>query len=224
MNPVIKKIKKALKIAAASLLIAGTISVGAVYATVNREYSTYATDEQIETIAEALAAAKTGEKIVLTAGTYSEAITLNVNGITLAGKEGEKAVLTGAITVEAKNVTIEGLSFTGDATIRGKQLINFTFKNNHVYDTTEAANAWKEGSGYSYGFIYINSGSSNSLSQNLAFLNNKFENVSDANVNKESISFAIISLLAVTTALPAFKAISINFLATPVPPITSTTT
>ena len=140
-------------------------------------------NEEYKTIAEALAAAKPGEKIVLTAGTYSEAITLNVNGITLAGKEGEKAVLTGAITIEAKNVTIEGLSFTGDATIRGKQVINFTFKNNHVYDTTEAANAWKEGSGYTYGFIYINSGSSNSLSQNLAFLNNKFENVSDANVN-----------------------------------------
>lgn len=54
MNPVIKKIKKALKIATASLLIAGTISAGAVYVAVNHEYSTYATDKQIETIAEAL--------------------------------------------------------------------------------------------------------------------------------------------------------------------------
>jgi len=53
MNPVIKKIKKFLKVTTASLLIAGTISAGAV-AAVNHKFSTYATDEQIETIAEAL--------------------------------------------------------------------------------------------------------------------------------------------------------------------------
>ena len=140
-------------------------------------------NEEYKTIAEALAAVKEGEKIVISAGTYNETLTVSVKGITLAGKAGEKAVLTGALTIEAKGVTIEGLEFTGAATIRGKQVIDFTFKNNHVYDTDEAQNAWKETSGYTYGFIYFNSGSSNTLSTNLSFIDNVFENVSDANAN-----------------------------------------
>lgn len=52
-KPVIKKVKNFIKCATASVLIAGTISAAALGA-INYRYSSYATDDQIETIAEKL--------------------------------------------------------------------------------------------------------------------------------------------------------------------------
>lgn len=147
------------------------------------------------TLAEALAAAKDGDKIILTAGTYAEDIEIKVPNLTIAGpnqyvnpntgvREAE-AVLTGAVKIEAaaKNLKLVGLAFTGDAKISGGQVVNFTFENNYVHDTTKAANAWVETNTYTYGFMYLNGGSSSTQVLNLAIFNNKFENVSDANVN-----------------------------------------
>ena len=159
--------------------------------------------EEYATLSDALAAAKEGDKIILTAGTYTEDVTISVANLTIAGpnqyvdpntgvREAE-AVLTGAVKIEAaaKNLKLVGLAFTEGAKISAGQVHNFTFKNNYVYNTTKAPNAWVESNAYTYGFIYISS-SNSTLSTNIAVINNKFENVSETNVNisyVENLSF-----------------------------------
>ena len=137
-------------------------------------------NEQYKTVEEALAAAQSGQKVILTAGTYSEDITINKAYITIQG-EGD-AILTGVVTVAAKGVTLSGLSFTGAAQVKAGQISDFRFVNNKVYDTVESANAWKEDNSYKYGFLLINSSSSDKLSQYITIANNTFENVSEVNL------------------------------------------
>ncbi|MBR2891582.1 MAG: InlB B-repeat-containing protein [Bacilli bacterium] len=146
------------------------------------------------TIAEALAAAKAGDKIILLPGTYNEALTISVANLTIAGPNaglnnakatrGQEAVITGAITLatSATGLTIDGVAFTGAAKITGTQVEDFTFINNKVYDTNAPAGAWAESNAYKAGFIYISS-SNTTLSQNLQFHYNVFENVADDNLN-----------------------------------------
>ena len=146
------------------------------------------------TIAEALAVAKEGDKIILLPGTYNEAITISVNGLTLAGpnqgvnavtgERAEEATITSKVTIAAgvKGLTIDGVAFTGAATITGTQVINFTFKNNYVHDTNAPASAWKEDSSYTSAMINFVTTNGNE-SKNAQFLNNYFENVKDVNVN-----------------------------------------
>ena len=147
-------------------------------------------DYYYTTIAEALAAAKAGDKIIITAGTYEESFTVSVADLTIVGPNAggaetraEEAVLKGAITISAKGLTLDGLAFTGNATITGAQTINFSFVNNYVYDTAEATKAWQEGAGYAQGFIWLNGATNSTLSKNITIANNIFNNVSDANVN-----------------------------------------
>ena len=146
------------------------------------------------TIAEALAVAKAGDKIIILAGTYAEDITISVADLLIVGPNAginpnsgtrvEEAVLTGKITIAstAANVTIDGLSFTGNATITGGQVVGLRFQNNYVHDTTEATTAWVETSDYKEGFIYFY-GKNTALCTNLVFTNNKFDNVSNVNIN-----------------------------------------
>lgn len=89
------------------------------------------------TLEAALQAAKAGDSIVFLDGTYDENVTINKNNITLKGDATLKGVITVATAVDG--LTIDGLTFTGKASIVGEQaaaIKNFTFKNNHVYDTT----------------------------------------------------------------------------------------
>ena len=139
-------------------------------------------NETYKTIAEAMDAVKSGEKIILTAGTYAENVTISKEYVTLQSAGDGEAILTGTVTISAKGATLNGLSFTGNALVRGAQVIDFRFTNNKVYDTTETTVAWAESNAYKTGFIYINSGSSSSPSQNITVANNTFENVSGANV------------------------------------------
>ena len=151
------------------------------------------TDDDYPTIAEALAVAKDGDRIVLAAGNYSENITVSVPNLTIVGpnrgvnpnteQRVEEAVLTGTVTINASanNLTIDGLAFTTSAKVTGTQVLNLTFANNYCYDTDEVTTAWVEGSGYTQGFIYFAASTGNE-SENLSFFNNKFNNVSDANV------------------------------------------
>ncbi len=152
-------------------------------------------DYVYQTIAEALAVATDGSKIILLPGTYNESFTISVPNLTIVGPNqglndsaatrSAEAILTGTITIDAAatGLTIDGLAFTGAAKIKGKQVKNLLFVNNYAYDTDEAANAWAETNGYKYGFIYISSDSNSSASEKLQFHHNVFSNVSDANVN-----------------------------------------
>ena len=137
--------------------------------------------EDYATIAEAMAAAKSGDKIILTAGTYAENIEITKSYLTIQGAGEGEAVLTGKVTVKANGTTLNGLSFTGAAAVTAGQIKDFRFTNNKVYNTVDAPNAWAETNGYKYGFILINSGSSDAVSKNITIANNTFDNVSEVN-------------------------------------------
>ena len=146
------------------------------------------------TIAEALAAAKEGDKIILLPGTYNEDITISTNGLTIAGPNqginavtgtrGEEATITGKVTVAAgvKGLTIDGIALSGAATITGTQVINFTFKNNFVHDTNAPSGAWAESNAYKSATINFIT-TTGKESKNVQFLDNYFKNVQDVNVN-----------------------------------------
>lgn len=77
-------------------------------------------DAAYKTIAEALAAAKAGDEIYLTAGTYDEAVTITVANITIYGpnhgvagtaERAAEAVLAQPLTVEAAGFTVDGVQF-----------------------------------------------------------------------------------------------------------------
>ena len=144
------------------------------------------------TIAEALAAAKQGDKIIVLAGTYAEDITISLADLTIKGPNAgvnpntetrnAEAVLTGKVTIaaSARNVTIDGLAFTTSGSVYSTTVHGLTFKNNYVHDTNAPAKAWQEGTGYVSGFIAIGE---SATSTNLQFINNRFENVKDVNAN-----------------------------------------
>lgn len=77
-------------------------------------------DAAYKTIAEALAAAKEGDEIYLTAGTYDEAVTITVANLTIYGpnhgvagtaERAAEAVLAQPLTVEAAGFTVDGVQF-----------------------------------------------------------------------------------------------------------------
>ena len=148
------------------------------------------------TLAEALAAAKAGDKIILTAGTYEEDVTINVPGLTIAGPNqginantGERvaeAIIKGVITITsaAKGITFDGLSFTGNAKIQYNESVNFdgfTFQNNKVYDTRACEKVWDETRYTLPGFIQFTMANGGEA-RNIEIYNNSFVNVSEVNV------------------------------------------
>lgn len=169
---------------------------------------TYKLNEQVfATVNDAVAAVGLGGKVHLLPGEYTEEINLN-KSVTLTSALASKnpveddadfkdaakaAVIKGLILTSKANTTIEGLTFTGDARV-GRfegEVANFTFQNNLVYDTKEAAVAWKDtryGNGVTTkdallalpGFITLSP--SWKWVYNTQILNNKFDNVSDTPV------------------------------------------
>ena len=150
-------------------------------------------DYAYATLAEALAAAKEGDKIIVLAGTYAEDITINVNGLTLSGaKENEDltlndAILTGKITVAANDVTIKGLAFTGGSKITSAKIVGFKFTNNYVYDTTATTVAWGEASTPALGWMVLNGKANSTQVTDTEIANNYFKNVGDTCVSMSYI-------------------------------------
>ena len=148
------------------------------------------------TLAEALAAAKAGDKIILLAGTYEEDVEISVAGLTIAGpnqgvnangeQRAAEAIIKGVITIKssASDVRFDGLSFTGNAKIQYTESTTFdgfTFENNKVYDTRASEKAWDESRYGLPGFIQFTMASGGEA-RNVEIYNNSFVNVPEVNV------------------------------------------
>ena len=89
------------------------------------------------TIQAAIDAAVDGDIIEVNYGVFSETLTIS-KAITLKGYADQKSILTSEIVITpgTNGVTIDGFKMTGDIHIVNEGLIEeFTFINNHVYDT-----------------------------------------------------------------------------------------
>ena len=145
------------------------------------------------TLAEALAAAKAGDKIILLAGEYEENVTISVANLTIKGPnagvsavDGERvaeALIKGIISIDASatNLTIDGLAFTGAAQVKASATnatyTGFAFLNNKVYDTNASETPWVAASRYAMnGFVDFKL-ASGGKTLNFEFFNNSFENV-----------------------------------------------
>ena len=100
-------------------------------------------DAAYKTIAEALAAAKEGDEIYLTAGTYDEAVTITVANLTIYGpnhgvagtaERAAEAVLAQPLTVEAAGFTVDGVQFGAGCNVVVKAN-NATITNVHSVST-----------------------------------------------------------------------------------------
>lgn len=148
------------------------------------------------TLAEALAQAKEGDKIILLPGEYNESVTISIANLTIVGPNAginpnkdtrkEEAIYKGVIKVNANaiNLTIDGLAFTEGGTIKNaedKAYSGFTFMNNKVYDTVDATTTWGLNRYVADGFIEFKMASGGTTS-NFSFKNNSFENVQATNI------------------------------------------
>ncbi|MCM1260849.1 MAG: InlB B-repeat-containing protein [Prevotella sp.] len=148
------------------------------------------------TLAEALAHAKEGDKIILLAGEYNENVTISIANLTIVGPNAginpnkdtrkEEAIYKGVIKVDATatNLTIDGLAFTEGGSIKNAQdkaYSGFTFVNNKVYDTIDATTTWGLNRYVADGFIEFKMASGGTTS-NFSFKNNLFENVQATNI------------------------------------------
>lgn len=144
------------------------------------------------TLVEAVNAA-TGK--VLIAGDSSENITISKSNLTLQGPNAyinpntgtrvAEATLSGTITIatNVEKIVINGLAFTGAAKVTGTgKISNIQFINNYVHHTAAATAAWIEAAGYTSGF-FVFSSSTNYEIKDFVVARNKFDHVSDANLN-----------------------------------------
>jgi len=143
------------------------------------------------TLSEAVAKSSRNVYVV---GTHEDDVVINLSDISLigpnagvnpnTGTRADEAILKGKITLAAgvENITFNGLAFTGTARITGTSAKNVNFIYNHVYDTVKATTAWQETAGYSSGFFAFANDANDKLA-NFTFKFNKFENVSDVNIN-----------------------------------------
>ena len=149
------------------------------------------------TLADAIAAAQPGEKIVLAAGTYAENVTIAKAGLRICGpNEGvnpnsgtrtAEAIYTGTITLAkgADGVTIDGIAFTGAARILGVDSVSyagFTFQNNMVHDTDASSTAISGTSRYTSDAFIEFKQKSGGIPSNVEIANNRFERVDAINV------------------------------------------
>ncbi len=105
-------------------------------------------DQTYKTIADALAAAKDGDEIYLTAGTYAEELTID-KSVTIYGpnhgvhgnaERADEAILTAVMTISANGVVIDGVKFTEAGNIR-VSANNVTITNIYMMpESTIAAN------------------------------------------------------------------------------------
>ena len=101
-------------------------------------------DATYKTIAEALAAAKEGDEIYLTAGSYDEAVTINVANLTIYGpnhgvagtaERAAEAVLLQPVVVAAAGFVLDGVELGATANVK-VQANNVTLTNLHSVSTT----------------------------------------------------------------------------------------
>lgn len=110
-----------------------------------------------KTINEALAVAKEEDKIYVFAGTYSNALTVTSNGLTIYGpnfnvhgneQRFNEANITSLTTINAERVTINGLQFTKAGSIRvGGNNTTIDNVNMSISTTITGAASYKDGSG-----------------------------------------------------------------------------
>ncbi|GEM_PF-2805886 len=72
------------------------------------------TGQENSTIEYALGNANEGDTLVVSAGTYEENVTIDVDGLTLKSASKHQAVIEGGVDVEASDVTIEGFKIISD--------------------------------------------------------------------------------------------------------------
>lgn len=101
-------------------------------------------DKTYKTIAEALAAAKEGDVIVLDAGSYDEAVTISVANLTICGpnrgvagtaERAAEAVLLQPVVVAAAGFVLDGVELGATANVK-VQANNVTLTNLHSVSTT----------------------------------------------------------------------------------------
>ena len=162
-----------------------------IYVSKNGESYAYAT------IAEALAVAKEGDKIIILAGEWEESVTVSVANLSIVGpnrgvsgqssERAAEAIIKGVISVptSATNLTIDGLAFTGAgrvvASATSGTYNGFTFKNNKVYDTNASTTPWVVNR-YKMDAVVEFRLASGGKCKNFAILDNSFVNCPSVNV------------------------------------------
>lgn len=140
-----------------------------------------------------------GDNIFLSADTYSENITLNVDNISIFGHNSWKdvrsgkrdtsneSIITGAITLNADGITLNGLKFTGAGRVvnstasNGSPLKNITLK----YNLVEASTLGSSTAVFALGKIYSNTDAKADISQlryeNITISHNDFDGSKSTN-------------------------------------------
>ena len=150
------------------------------------------------TLAEALAAAKPGDKIIILAGEYEENVTISIADLTIKGPNAgisavngtrvAEAIIKGVISINATatGLTIDGLAFTGAGQVKAAENTGtyegFAFLNNKVYDTNASETPWVPASRYAMNAAVEFKLSSGGKCLNFLFFNNSFENVDAVNL------------------------------------------
>lgn len=137
-----------------------------------------------------------GSEIYIKKGTYLGSLLVNKNNVliysdnkdnnpnTTAFNFDNQAVIKGKITIaDAQDgLTINGLSFTENGKVEAKATAkNFSFLNNNVFDTVEATKAWGAARDYTLTGV-VTLWKQGKAVENLAFENNRFNNVSETNI------------------------------------------
>ncbi len=173
------------------LVLEASFRENALYVSKNGEEYAYTT------LAAALEAAKEGDKIIILAGEWDEAVTVSKANLTIAGpNQGidavngtrvAEAIIKNVISVDiaATNLTIDGLAFTAGgrvvATATSGTYEGFTFKNNKVYDTNASQTAWVVNR-YLMDAVVEFRLKSGGKCKNFEILNNSFVNCPSVNV------------------------------------------
>lgn len=133
--------------------------------------------------------------VFVKAGVYEKNFKVNKNNVIIKSANADKdphktfdylnqAIIKGKITIAdgVEGLVINGLSFTGAATIEvDKNIKDFKFINNHVFDTTKTNFAFNPLRDYNQkGFITL--WKQGILTEDILFENNKFNNVSQTNI------------------------------------------
>ena len=152
-------------------------------------------DGHFATLADALAAAKDGETIIILAGEYADDATISLPNLVIKGPNAgidavdgarnPEAVIKGVWSVDAAatNLTIDGLSFTGNAQVKAANSESgayegLVFMNNKVYDTKAEVTAYDQWNRYGLDAFLDFKASSSGTNTKFEILNNEFKNVS----------------------------------------------
>lgn len=137
-----------------------------------------------------------GSEIYIKKGTYLGSLLVNKNNVVIYSDNKDKnpnttafnfdnqAVIKGKITIAdlQEGLTINGLSFTENGKVEALATAkNFSFLNNNVFDTVEAAKPWGASRDYTLTGI-VTLWKKGMIVENLVFENNRFNNVSETNI------------------------------------------